>query len=93
MTDPTQALAERIAEKLWGPKCPEGLNDCEIRAAVPLIAAELRPVVEAHQRIVEKCEQYANAPRLFAAEQHAVNEYIWRAAARALSHAAGEDAK
>jgi hypothetical protein len=36
------------------------------------------------RKIVEKCEQYANAPRLCEAEQHAVHEWIERQARTAL---------
>lgn len=56
-----------------------------LEPAVDACEAAVRCAVEALERIVEKCQQYENAPRLGAAEQHAVNEWIEREARAALS--------
>ena len=52
---------------------------------VPSPEAAVDAVAQLLERIVAKCQQYENAPRLEAAEQHAVNEWIERQARAALS--------
>ena len=89
MGDPTQALAERVARRLWGPECTEGLNDSEHAAAVPLIAAELRPAVEALEAWVDWMDYGDDVVPDFDEEQRRYSKAD-RATRRALSLAAGE---